>query len=203
MNEQLEQLATRAQGPLLFWGRSLRNPRQICSLFPSSPFVGRAMTEAIVSRPAPHVIELGAGTGAVTRQLIRNGVREDNLTLVELDPALGGHLRRSFPGVDVMVAPAQQLAELWRQRQGPQVGAIVSTLPMRLFPKPMIRSIMKSSFQVLAPGGVFVQFTYRESSPVPLRLVNALGLKAQRRCLVWANLPPAAIWSYERETPAS
>lgn len=203
MHEQLEQLATRAQGPLLFWGRSLRNPRQICSLFPSSPFVGRAMTEAIVSRPAPHVIELGAGTGAVTRQLIRNGVREDNLTLVELDPALGGHLRRSFPRVDVMVAPAQQLAELWAEREGPRVGAVVSTLPMRLFPKPMIRSIMKSSFQVLAPGGVFVQFTYRESSPVPLRLVKALGLTAQRRCLVWANLPPAAIWSYERPTQSA
>jgi len=156
------------------------------------------MTDAIVSRPTPHVIELGAGTGAVTRQLIRNGVRDDNLTVVELDAALGGHLRRSFPRVDVMVAPAQQLAELWHEREGPRVGAIVSTLPMRLFPKPMIRSIMKSSFQVLAPGGVFVQFTYRESSPVPLRLVRALGLTAKRRCLVWANLPPAAIWAYER-----
>lgn len=198
MNEQLEQLATRAQGPLLFWGRSLRNPRQICSLFPSSPFVGRAMTDAIVARPAQHVIELGAGTGAVTRQVIRNGVAPENLTLVELDAALGSHLQRSFRGVDVMVAPAQQLAELWREREGPPVGAIVSTLPMRLFPKPMIRSIMKSSFQVLAPGGVFVQFTYRESSPVPVRLARALGLKAQRRCLVWANLPPAAIWTFER-----
>ncbi len=198
MNEQLEQLATRAQGPLLFWGRSLRNPRQICSLFPSSPFVGRAMTEAILARPAPHVIELGAGTGAVTRQLIRNGVAPENLTLVELDAALGGHLQRTFPGVDVMVAPAQQLAGLWHEREGQPVGAIVSTLPMRLFPKPMIRSIIKSSFQVLAPGGVFVQFTYRDNSPVPMRLAKAMGLKAQRRCLVWANLPPAAIWSYER-----
>lgn len=198
MNEHIEQLATRAQGPLLFWGRSLRNPRQICSLFPSSPFVGRAMTEAIVARPQPHVIELGAGTGAITRQLVRNGVSPHNLTLVELDPALGAHLERSFPGVDVMVAPAQDLARLWRERQGPPVGAIVSTLPMRLFPKPMIRSIVKSAFQVLAPGSVFVQFTYRDNSPVPLRLVGAMGLKAQRRGLVWANLPPAAIWSYER-----
>jgi len=198
MNEQLEQIATRAQGPLLFWGRSLRNPRQICSLFPSSPFVGRAMTEAIFARPEIHVIELGAGTGAITRQLIRNGVAAQNLTLVELDPALGGHLRRTFRNVDVMIAPAQELARLWRERQGPAVGAIVSTLPMRLFSKPMIRSIMRSSFQLLSPGGIFVQFTYRESSPVPLRLVKAMGLKAQRRCLVWANLPPAAIWTYER-----
>jgi len=198
MNEHLEQFATRAQGPLLFWGRSLRNPRQICSLFPSSPFVGRAMTEAIVARPQPHVIELGAGTGAITRQLIGNGVLPDNLTLVELDAALGAHLQRSFAGVDVMVAPAQELGRRWGEREGPPVGAVVSTLPMRLFPKPMIRSIVKSVFQVLAPGGIFVQFTYRDNSPVPLRLASAMGLKGQRRCLVWANLPPAAIWTYER-----
>jgi len=198
MNEHLEQLATRAQGPLLFWGRSLRHPRQICSLFPSSPFVGRAMTDAIASRPVPQVIELGAGTGAVTKQLMRNGVAPDNLTAVELDAELGAHLRRSFPGIDVMVAPAQDLSRIWRQRDDSPVGAIVSTLPLRLFSKPMIRSIVKSAFQVLAPGGVFVQFTYRESSPVPLRLTAALGLKAQRRCLVWANVPPAAIWTYER-----
>lgn len=198
MHAHLEELASRAQGPLLFWGRSLRNPKQICSLFPSSPFVGRAMTEAIAERPAPHVVELGAGTGAITRQLIRNGVAPQNLTLVELDIELGEHLRRTFPEIDVLIAPAQDLGHIWSARQGPRVGAIVSTLPMRLFSKPLIRSIMKNSFRVIAPGGVFVQFTYRDSSPVPLRIAAALGLRAERRCLVWANLPPAAIWTYDK-----
>lgn len=194
----LEELANRAQGPLLFWGRSLRHPRQICSLFPSSPFVGRAMTNIIRDRVAPHVVELGAGTGAVTRQLIRNGVASEHLTLVEIDPELGSHLQRTFPDLDVIVSPAQSLGRLWRERNGPPVGAIVSTLPMRLLSKPVIRSVMKSSFQVLAPGGVFVQFTYRSNSPVPMRMVKALGLSAERCCLVLANIPPAAIWVYRR-----
>jgi phosphatidylethanolamine/phosphatidyl-N-methylethanolamine N-methyltransferase len=198
MHSHLGELANRAQGPLLFWGRSLRNPRQICSLFPSSPFVGRAMTEAIAKRPAPHVVELGAGTGAITRQLIRNGVAPQNLTLVELDTELGQHLRRTFPEIDVLIAPAQDLGHIWSEREGPRVGAVVSTLPMRLFSKPLIRSIMKNSFRVIAPGGMFVQFTYRDSSPVPLRIAAALGLRAERRCLVWANLPPAAIWTYDK-----
>ncbi len=197
-HDQLAELAARAEGPLLLWGRSLQNFRQICSLFPSSPFVGRAMSWAIAERPAEHVVELGAGTGAVTRQLISYGVAPGQLTLVEIDSHLGGHLRRSFADMDVIIAPAQDLAKLWRERNGPAVGAVVSTMPMRLFGKKTIMSIMRSSLAVLEPGGVFVQFTYRQSSPVPERIYNALGLTAERYCRVWINLPPAGIWVYRK-----
>jgi phosphatidylethanolamine/phosphatidyl-N-methylethanolamine N-methyltransferase len=195
---ELSDLPQAAQGPVLFWQRSLKHPRQICSLFPSSPFVGRAMTEVLRDRTNSHVIELGAGTGAVTRQLIRNGVEPQNLTLLEIDAQLGGHLRRRFPEVDVVIAPAEDLAQLWQERNGGAVGAIVSTLPMRLFSKKLIYLVMKNSLQVLGDGGMFVQFTYRQNSPVPSRVLKALGLKAWRYTRVWLNLPPAAIWVYEK-----
>ncbi len=94
---ELSDLPRAAQGPVLFWRQTLKNPLQVCSLFPSSPFVGRAMTAVLGHRIDSHVIELGAGTGAVTRQLIRNGVEPGKLTLVEIDSQLGGHLRRRFP----------------------------------------------------------------------------------------------------------
>jgi phosphatidylethanolamine/phosphatidyl-N-methylethanolamine N-methyltransferase len=197
-NDQLAELAARAEGPLLLWGRSLHNFRQICSLFPSSPFVGRAMSWAIADRPAGQVVELGAGTGAVTRQLLSYGVPAEQLTLVEIDSHLGGHLRRAFRGMDVIIAPAQDLARLWRERNGPPVGAVVSTLPMRLFSTKNIMSIMHNSLAALEPGGVFVQFTYRQSSPVPEPICNALGLTAVRYCRVWINLPPAGIWVYRK-----
>ena len=197
-NDQLAELAARAEGPLLLWGRSLNNFRQICSLFPSSPFVGRAMSWAIADRPCGHVVELGAGTGAVTRQLLSYGVSANQLTLVEIDSHLGGHLRRTFPSMDVIIAPAQELARLWRERNGPPVGAVVSTLPMRLFDEEMILSIMRNSLAVLEPGGVLVQFTYRERSPVPESICKALGLTAERHCRVLFNLPPAGIWVYRK-----
>ena len=197
---ELSDLPRVAQGPVLFWQQSLKNPLQVCSLFPSSPFVGRAMTKVLGNRIDSHVIELGAGTGAITSQLIRNGVEPKNLTLIEIDAQLGGHLRRCFPDVDVVIGPAQNLAKLWRERNGENVGAIVSTLPMRLFSKKLIYLVMKNSLNVLDDGGMFVQFTYRQTSPVPPRVVKALRLKAWRYTRVWLNLPPAAIWVYERET---
>lgn len=198
---ELSDLPRVAQGPVLFWQQSLRNPLQVCSLFPSSPFVGRAMTAVLGDRIDSHVIELGAGTGAVTSQLLRNGVEPGKLTLIEIDAQLGGHLRRRFPDADVVIGSAQDLAKLWKERNGKSVGAIVSTLPMRLFSKKLIYFVMKNSLQVLEDGGMFVQFTYRQTSPVPERVVKALKLKAWRYTRVWLNLPPAAIWVYERVTP--
>jgi phosphatidylethanolamine/phosphatidyl-N-methylethanolamine N-methyltransferase len=156
------------------------------------------MTNALGGITQSHIIELGAGTGAVTHQLIRNGVMPGKLTLVEIDAQLGGHLRRRFPDVDVVIGSAQDLAKIWRERNGGSVGAIVSTLPMRLFSKKLIYLVMKSSLQVLHEGGMFVQFTYRQNSPVPPRVVRALHLKAWRYTRVWLNLPPAAIWVYEK-----
>jgi phosphatidylethanolamine/phosphatidyl-N-methylethanolamine N-methyltransferase len=194
----LKDLPPAAQGPILFWGRTLKNPKQICSLFPSSPFVGKAMTWAIADRPETHVIELGGGTGAVTRQLLRSGLGPENLTVMEIDSHLGGHLRRTFPDVEVVIAPAEDLGRLWSERNGPAVGAIVSTLPMRLFKRKLVRSIMRACVGVLAPGGIFVQFTYRQDSPVPEHIAGAMGLSAQRRSRVWANLPPAGIWVYRK-----
>jgi phosphatidylethanolamine/phosphatidyl-N-methylethanolamine N-methyltransferase len=195
---ELSDLPQAAQGPVLFWQQTLKNPLQICSLFPSSPFVGRAMTAVLQDRIEEHIIELGAGTGAVTRQLIRNGVNPAKLTLIEIDAQLGGHLRRQFPDVDVVIASAQHLAKLWHERNGGPVAAVVSTLPMRLFSKRLIYLVMKNSLQVLDQGGMFVQFTYRQNSPVPERVAKALGLRAWRYTRVWLNLPPAAIWVYEK-----
>lgn len=194
----LEDLPPAAQGPLLFLGRTLQNPMQVCSLFPSSPFVGRAISWAIADRPESHVVELGPGTGAVTRQLLRSGLSPENLTVIEIDSHLGGHLRRTFPDLDVVIAPAQDLAQIWRERNGPAVGAIVSTLPMRLFSRKLIRNILKNSMNVLAEGGMFVQFTYRQNSPVPEHIASALGLSVTRYSRVWVNLPPASIWVYRK-----
>ncbi len=197
-HNQLTELAARAEGPLLFWGRSLHNFRQICSLFPSSPFVGRAMSWAIAERPAPHVVEFGAGTGAVTRELIRAGVSANRLTLFEIDAQLGLHLRRNFPELDVVISPAEALEKVWRERAGPPVGAIVSTMPMRLFSSKTTMSILSNSLSVLEPGGMFVQFTYRQKGPVPDRICERLGLKGERYSRVWINLPPASIWVYRK-----
>lgn len=184
---------------MLLWQRTLAQPRQISMVLPSSRAVGRTMAEAIRRRPAGPVIELGAGTGAVTRQLLRHGVTADLLTCVELDHGFVTYLRAAMPGVDVICAPAEQLATIWRREPA---GAIVSTLPIRLFPDDLKLQVLHATLSTMTPGAPLVQLTFRPSSPIPSHVLFACGLAAERREIVWANIPPAFVWSYRHAASA-
>jgi phospholipid N-methyltransferase len=81
----------------------LRSPSLTGAVAPSSQFLARAMADA--ARGAVHIVELGAGTGAVTRALARQHP-DATLTLVELQPALARRLARSFPQARVIGQPA-------------------------------------------------------------------------------------------------
>jgi phosphatidylethanolamine/phosphatidyl-N-methylethanolamine N-methyltransferase len=168
------------------------------TVLPSSRAVGRTMAEAIRQRPAGPVIELGAGTGAVTRQLLKHGVTADLLTCVELDRGFVTYLCATLPGVDVICAPAEELATLWSEWRRAPAGAIVSTLPIRLFPDDLKLQVLEATLSTMAPGAPIVQLTFRPSSPIPSHVLFACGLAAERREIVWANVPPAFVWSYRR-----
>src|SRR3712207_9553513 len=60
--------------------------------------------------PGP-VIELGPGTGPVTDALIRRGVAQDRLVLVEYSPEFCQLLKRRFPKATIIQGDAYDLAE--------------------------------------------------------------------------------------------
>ena len=57
----------------VFFRQWLRAPLTTASVVPSSPRLGRAMALALPA-DAHRVVELGAGTGAITRELLRVSV---------------------------------------------------------------------------------------------------------------------------------
>lgn len=184
--------------PLLFWRRSLQQPVQICSLFPSRPSVGRSLYQTIAAKQGRPVIELGAGTGAVTQQLLRGGIAAADLCVVELDPEFARYLARHFPGVEVLNMPAEAVAAHWRAGGRGLVGAVASTLPMKLFDARQQQAIIGSLLEVMEEGAPFVQLTYRLSSPVHPEVQRSLGLRARRAKAVLRSIPPAFLWEYVR-----
>ncbi|MBV9444093.1 MAG: hypothetical protein JO217_15525, partial [Acidobacteriaceae bacterium] len=52
------------------------------------------------------VLEIGAGTGSITRALLRRGLRPERLFVIERDPTLAAFLEQKFPGVQVRCAEA-------------------------------------------------------------------------------------------------
>jgi len=195
---KLSKLPPATRAVFLLWSRVARSPVQFSTLYPSSSHVGRAFADAIRQRPEQNVVELGAGTGAVTRVLLDDGVAPENLTCLELDEKMGAFLREEFPDVDVQVMPAQKLGQLWRAETRAPAGAIVSTMPARTFSNGLLAEILDSCKTVLTPGGLLVQFTYLQRSPFPPELLESAGFTYESRTHVWANLPPTTIWVYRR-----
>ncbi len=190
-----------AQGSrLTFFRQWLRHPLRMSSITPSGRQLARMMAAA-VSPEAEGVIELGAGTGVITRALIKQGIPPERLLVVEMNDVLHGLLRHAFPRAHVVCGDARALRKLIAQGGtfGTRpVDAVVSSLGLLAMPASVQSDILSAAFEALRPDGVFVQYTYGPSKPVAAEVCAALGLRARRHGWAWRNLPPARVYVYSR-----
>jgi len=190
-----------AEGALgLFLSRWVKAPHRIGAVAPSSRQLARAMARQIDLAEEGPIIELGGGTGSITRALLATGVSRDRLIVVERDPTLAALLRMRFPGVKIMRGDAAELVQLLRPLGISRAAAVVSSLPLLSMPKRLRRRIVEESFAFLGGGaGTFVQFTYGVVSP----LGPELGLLGEVAARVWWNFPPAAVWRFRLPPPVA
>lgn len=178
----------------------LRDPLRTAAVMPSSRELAAAML-AELPPGTQRVIELGGGTGALTRALLAHGVHGDALLVLELNEELHALLHARFPRVRIALGDARQLHEIATRdgflADGP-VDAIVSGLGLLSMPRETQCAILEAAFACLREGGHFVQFTYGPQPPVADDVAQALGLQVRRGTFVLRNLPPATVYVYTR-----
>ena len=150
---------------------------------------------------AKRVIELGGGTGAITRALVDAGITGEQLLVLELNEALHAHLHRRFPDVLLALGDAAELPRLAAESgyiDGGKADAVISGLGLLAMDRKLVANILRAAFDCLRPQGRFIQFTYGPVSPVPEATLTALGLRMRRGEFVLRNVPPASVYVYER-----
>lgn len=143
------------------------------------------------ARPEPDsvVVELGAGTGVVTKALLAYGVNASQLLAVERSEALSDLLREQFPGIRIVCGDAADLRNMVRRTFGrPSAVHVVSSLPLRSLPPDKVRRILREIAGVLRRGGRWVQYTYALG-----RRQVPRGFARAASSFVWQNIPPARI----------
>jgi phosphatidylethanolamine/phosphatidyl-N-methylethanolamine N-methyltransferase len=183
---------------LLFFGLWLKRPRKIGAVAPSGPKLAAAMVKAGGDLSAGLIVELGGGTGPMTRALLAAGVEPERLLVFERDPQLAAILERNVPGVRVLREDAAAVDTIVRALGHEQATAVISSLPLVSMPLAVRERILAASFALLAPGGRYVQFTYGPVSPVPDSVMKSLHLHKTRAAWVPDNIPPATVWVYAR-----
>ena len=184
---------THGAGAALFLKGWLANPLQMGSVVPSSPALCRRVAAQVRLAPGERVVELGAGTGVVSRALLESGLAASRLTVVEIVPSMAEHLRTMLPGVDVVQGDARDLATLIPAAQHGRIGTVICGVPLVLLRVAEQRRFI-DAIEAVAPGRGFLHYSYCATSPLPWR---KLGLVAKREAWTPLNIPPASVWRYK------
>lgn len=178
----------------LFLKQVVTRPTEVVSVAPSSKALAQRMAEAVPDGVG-QVVELGAGTGKITRALIDVGIAEDSIHSFEINDVFFDHLGRNFPTVDVIQDRAENLGDHGIE----DIKAVVSGLPLLSMDVAMQRAIVGAAFEALRPGGVFIQFTYGVVPSVCKTVRQELNLGWTRSQRIWGNLPPATSYTFYRK----
>lgn len=176
----------------LFFRRWLANPLQMGSIIPSSPSLCRRIASLVRRAEDEVVVELGAGTGVVSRALLASGVPAHRLVVVEIVPDMADHLREALPGVNVVQGDAFELPSALPRALHGKVGTAICGIPLVLLPLEQQQRFV-DAVEAVAPGKGFLLYTYCITSPLPWK---KLGLTAKREAWTPLNFPPASVWRY-------
>jgi phosphatidylethanolamine/phosphatidyl-N-methylethanolamine N-methyltransferase len=179
---------------LLFLRGLIANPTGVGAIAPSSPALARAVAAQVDPAIDGPVLELGPGTGSMTRELLARGIAPDRMVAIEWDANFAKAIAKDFPGIKVVRGDAFDLDGTLPKRGLKQFAAIVSGIPLLNHPTERRCALVDAAFRRLAPGAPMIQFSYGFRPPVKPPPEIGVRLAAY----VWMNLPPATVWVYRR-----
>lgn len=178
-----------------FFQEFCARPSTIGAICPSSRFLAHRMAREVAHCRNGLIVELGPGTGVVTKALLDQGISPERLLVVEYSAAFVQRLRKRFPHVNVVHGNASDLCQLIPV--GARISAIVSSLPLCSMPDPVMQSILRQWQYLLQDNGTAVQFTYNLRRPKWRKHIQARQTGSR---IVWANLPPAQVSTFSFNT---
>jgi phosphatidylethanolamine/phosphatidyl-N-methylethanolamine N-methyltransferase len=175
----------------LFLSEIARSPRQMGTVWPSSPALAAAMARWLPTAGSHSILELGPGTGIVTEKLLAAGLPEDRLVAVEKSERLACFLRARFPLARIESGDALALTQILH---GQKFGAVFSSLPLKVFTAEQVSLLSQQIHAVLLPGAHWIQYSYQlVNGHAPTNSFHAVNSE-----IVWQNFPPAKISIYRR-----
>lgn len=162
------------------------------TIMPSSRFLVDRLLRGIDFSRARDIVELGVGTGCVTREILRRMRPDARLLSLEINPEFVAMARRRMPDprLTLRAACASVLPSILADEEIVGVDAVVSSLPLRIMNQDVVDRILDVSRESLRPGGRFHQYQYSLSHYEKLaRRYADVGVRFTIR-----NTPPAFVY---------
>jgi len=181
-------------GDKLEFARGLvTKPKTLGAIAPTSARMAGKMASLIRVDSGLPVLELGPGTGVITKAILDAGVKPENIYSVEYTAGFIPGLERRYPGTNFIHGDAFNITAIAAELGIKQFDCVISALPLLNFPISQRIRLVVAALKLVEHGRPLVQFSYSPRPPVPERSrhfsVNHLGT-------VLRNIPPARIWTY-------
>ncbi|WP_420426425.1 ribose ABC transporter permease [Algiphilus sp.] len=175
---------------LLHFRKWLRHGRSVAALTPSGQALSAASVRRVSAEYPQTIVELGAGTGAVTRAAAARMHPDSRLLAIESDVDFARMLEQTVPRAEVLCASAMSLQAILAAREVTRVDVILNGLPTPSLPQPQRDTV----YQAIAdlPGQPWVS---------QLTVMPWVFWRFYRRFFeevhfeaAWRNLPPAGVY---------
>lgn len=188
-----------------FVTEAIANFPTVAAISPSSRFLASAMVEPLPLARTRIAVELGAGTGAITRSLLDQLAPDAKLLVFEINRRFFDCLRRdiSDPRVILINSSVENLESELRQRGYGRVDAVASSLGLAFMPDRQRHALFQQLLPFLHQRSAFTQYQYIHGMQFVNGRLRRLDLRplleryfgAVESRIVWPNLPPAFVFT--------
>lgn len=186
-------LAAKFDEEIRFFKGWIDGPKAVGAILPTSLITAKRMASVIDTHSGLPVLELGPGTGVITKAILAHGVKPADLYSVEYSPDFVEHLNKAFPDVNIIHGDVFDLDSALGEKKDQQFDSIISAVPMLNFPMESRIKLMEELLSRIPRGRPLMQITYGPRPPVPSGKGN---YTVQHYDFVVRNVPPAQLWVY-------
>ncbi len=190
-----ERLGRKFDEEIRFFKGWIDGPKRVGAILPTSSVTARRMASVINPKSGLPVLELGPGTGIITKAILQRGIKPENLISIEFSTDFFQHLTRNFPGVHFINGDAFDLQNTLGSFKGVQFDAVISAIPMLSFPMERRIALLEDLLNRMPHGRPVMQITYGPVSPIVARPDS---YRIKHYDFVVRNIPPAQLWVYTR-----
>jgi phosphatidylethanolamine/phosphatidyl-N-methylethanolamine N-methyltransferase len=190
-----ERLGRKFDEEIRFFKGWMDGPKSVGAICPTSSVTAKRMASVITPSSGLPVLELGPGTGVITKAILERGIAPENLVSIEYSTDFYQNLIKAYEGVHFINGDAFELDKTLGEMKSVIFDSVISAIPMLSFPMESRIALLEDLLDRMPAGRPVMQITYGPVSPI---IANPDRYKIKHYDFVVRNIPPAQLWTYTR-----
>ena len=147
-----ERLGRKFDEEIRFFKGMMQGPKTVGSIVPTSSITARKMASVANPHSDLPVLELGPGTGAITKAILAHGVKPEKLVAIEYSTDFYQHLVQLYPDVTFINGDAFDLDKTLGSLKDQKFDSVISGIPLLNFPMQARIALLESLLDRMPAG---------------------------------------------------